>query len=80
MEDTTIRRLIKEAWKVKEKAYCPYSKFQVGAALLADDGSIITGCNVENAAYPSGQCAEQCAIGKAVSLGYRKFKACAVST
>lgn len=61
-------------------AYCPYSKFAVGAAILCSDGSIITGCNIENAAYTVGICAERCAIAAAVSQGKRQFIAIAVST
>lgn len=58
----------------------PYSKFRVGCSLLFADGSIYTGCNVENASYPVGICAERTAISKAVSEGKRKIKALGVST
>lgn len=61
-------------------AYCPYSKFRVGCALLAQSGKVYTGCNVENAAYPAGICAERTAITKAVSEGDTAFKAIAVIT
>ncbi|UCZ54504.1 cytidine deaminase [Bacillus shivajii] len=75
MEKTT---LISEAKKAREKAYVPYSKFPVGAALLSEDGQIYHGCNIENAAYSMCNCAERTAIFKAVSDGVRQFKAIAV--
>jgi cytidine deaminase len=68
------------ARKVRELAYAPYSKYKVGAALLAADGTIYTGCNVENAAYPATMCAERNAIHHAVAEGRRKFVAIAVAT
>jgi len=61
------KSLMNEAIKAKKSAYAPYSKFNVGAALLLDDGTIITGNNQENAAYPSGICAERVAIWNAAS-------------
>ena len=61
-----------------EKAYCPYSHFPVGAALECADGSVYTGCNVENAVYPAGICAERTAFFKAVYDGHRDFSAIAV--
>ena len=61
-----------------KNAYAPYSKFQVGAALLAKDGRVFTGCNVENASYGATNCAERTAIFKAVSEGYREFDAIAI--
>lgn len=67
---------IKEAIEAKEKAYAPYSNFKVGAALLCEDGSIYTGCNIENASYSATICAERVAINKAVSEGKTKF--CAI--
>ena len=57
-----------------EKAYCPYSHFPVGAALECEDGTVFTGCNVENAAYPAGICAERNAIFHAVSEGHTRFR------
>lgn len=66
--------------KAQTYAYCPYSKFRVGCALLAASGKIYTGCNVENAAYPAGICAERTAITKAVSEGDTAFRAIAVIT
>ncbi|XP_076648533.1 cytidine deaminase [Halictus rubicundus] len=73
-----IQSLIKESIAVREHSYSPYSKFKVGAAVLCCDGTISSGCNVENASYPVGTCAERVAIGKAVSEGKRKFKALVV--
>ncbi|MBL4853504.1 MAG: cytidine deaminase [Robiginitomaculum sp.] len=69
MVDTPNKDLLKVAQAVRENAYAPYSKFHVGAAILAADGQIYAGCNVENAAYPEGQCAEASAISAMVSGG-----------
>ena len=71
--------LCETAIKARECSYAPYSKFRVGAALLAMDGTIFTGCNVENASYGLCICAERTAICKAVSEGVREFEAIAVS-
>nr|WP_245828902.1 cytidine deaminase [Salipaludibacillus agaradhaerens] len=71
-------QLLEEAKRAREKAYVPYSNFQVGAALLASDGNIFHGCNIENAAYSMCNCAERTAIFKAVSDGVREFTAMAV--
>lgn len=70
--------LLNQAEAAGKLAYAPYSKFKVGAALLTMEDEIITGCNVENAAFTPGNCAERTAIFKAVSEGKRKFKAIAI--
>ena len=70
--------LLETAKKAAMKAYAPYSKFKVGAALMASDGSIYTGCNVENSSYGLSMCAERVALFKAVSEGKREFLAIAV--
>jgi cytidine deaminase len=72
--------LIQAAFDVRAKAYAPYSNYSVGAALLLEDGNIITGVNVENASYGLSNCAERTAVFKAVTEGYRKFLAVAVAT
>ena len=69
------RELVMEALKARKQAYCPYSGFAVGAALLCADGRVFTGCNIENAAYPATNCAERTAIFKAVSEGCSKLSA-----
>ncbi|MFM2147851.1 MAG: hypothetical protein RLZZ187_157 [Pseudomonadota bacterium] len=71
--------LLAEAEAARAAAYAPYSHFQVGAALLAEDGAIQRGVNVENAAYPAGLCAERAAIAAAVTAGRRRFTAIAVA-
>ncbi len=70
--------LIQEAIAAGEKAYAPYSDFKVGAALLGVSGQIYTGCNVENASYGAGICAERTAVVKAISQGEQEFLALAV--
>lgn len=67
-----------EAYEAQKRAYTPYSHFQVGAALLTEDGEIIRGCNIENSAYTPTNCAERTAFFKAVSEGKTKFKAIAI--
>jgi len=71
-------QLIAMARKAMQQAYTPYSHFQVGAALLCADGTVFTGCNVENAAYGATICAERTAFVKAVSEGLRDFAAIAI--
>lgn len=78
LQQTEIRTLIKKAIEARRKSYSPYSHYQVGAALLAGDGQIITGCNIENAAYGPSNCAERTAFFKAVSEGIREFAAIAI--
>lgn len=75
MTDKELIALAKEAAK---NAYVPYSKYTVGAALLAKNGKVYTGCNIENAAYGPTNCAERTAFFKAVSEGEREFSAIAV--
>ncbi len=70
--------LIEEAKKARVKAYTPYSKFQVGAALLAEDGTIYHGCNIENAAYSATNCGERTALFSAMAQGQTKFVKLAV--
>lgn len=67
--------LFAAARAAQARAYAPYSRFSVGAALLSDDGAVHAGCNVENAAYPSGSCAEQGAISAMVAGGGRAIRA-----
>ena len=71
-------KLVAAAWRVREAAYSPYSNFPVGAALLAGDGRIFVGCNVENISYGLTNCAERVAIGAAIAAGVRKFVAAVV--
>lgn len=71
--------LLAEAEAARAAAYAPYSRFQVGAALLADDGTIQRGVNVENASYPAGICAERGAIAAAVAGGRTRFRAIAIA-
>jgi cytidine deaminase len=70
--------LVDAAWAVRENAHAPYSGFLVGAALLAEDGRIFTGCNIENISYGLTQCAERVAIGTAIAAGVRRFLALVV--
>lgn len=71
-------QLIQEAKAAMQMAYVPYSKFQVGAALLTKDGKVYRGCNIENAAYSMANCAERTALFKAISEGDKEFYAIAV--
>ena len=72
------QELVKQALAARKFAYVPYSKFRVGAAVLAKNGTIYTGCNIENAAYTPTNCAERTAVFKAVSEGITEFDAIAV--
>lgn len=72
--------LVNAARQARSQAYAPYSNFAVGAALLTADGTIHQGCNVENASYPVGICAERTAMSRAVADGHREFVAIAIVT
>lgn len=78
--EPALLSLAEAAAQVRLQAYAPYSGFAVGAALRALDGTVLTGCNVENASFPVGQCAERSAIGRAVSDGQRRFDVIAIVT
>jgi cytidine deaminase len=78
ISDDLMARLVAAARKARERAYAPYSRFAVGAALLDEHGHIHAGCNIENAAYPQGQCAEASAIAHLVLAGGTRILAAAV--
>ncbi|MCL2174793.1 MAG: cytidine deaminase [Treponema sp.] len=80
IEKKQMDELFAQAQKIAGMAYAPYSKFRVGAALLCEDGKIITGVNVENRSFGLTVCAERNAVGTAVALGQKRFLALAVST
>ena len=80
LTDQERQALIDLANEARRRAYAPYSNYQVGAALRTKSGRLFTGCNIENAAYPTGICAERVAIFKAVSEGERQFEVIAVVT
>ena len=75
----TDKELVEKAVKALENSYSPYSGFKVGAALLTKDGRIFVGCNIENASYPAGICAERTALGNAVSAGAGDFLKIAIA-
>jgi len=72
--------LISRALAARERAYAPYSHYHVGAAVLTETGAMVSGCNIENAVYPLGLCAERVAIFKAISEGAQQILAVAVAT
>lgn len=74
----SYQELMKTAIEARKKAYCPYSGFSVGAALLCADGTVYSGCNIENESYSPTNCAERTAFFKAVSEGQREFVAIAI--
>jgi cytidine deaminase len=80
MDDKARQELMRAATEIRERAYCPYSEFAVGAALLDDQGTIHVGVNVENASYPVGVCAERNALFSAVTKGSHTFVALALMT
>lgn len=75
---SVVQELTQKAVEAQEHSYCPYSHYKVSAAVLTENGKIFTGCNVENATYPAGCCAERTAIFKAVSEGSTDIKAIAI--
>lgn len=75
-----LDKLIAAAWAVRENAYVPYSHFAVGAAVLAADGKIYQGCNIENISFGLTNCAERTAIFQAVAHGQREFSQIAICT
>jgi cytidine deaminase len=80
LDDTLLDALGERALVARQRAYAPYSRFLVGAALLCDDGTVIDGCNVENASYGLCICAERTAVVTAVAQGRRAFQAIAIAT
>ena len=80
LTDEERHSLIDLANEARRRAYAPYSNYPVGAALRTKSGKMFTGVNVENAAYPTGMCAERTAVFKAVSEGEREFEVIAVVT
>lgn len=78
IEDSGFALLAKKAREALENAYCPYSNYRVGAAVLTVGGRIYSGCNIENGSYGATNCAERTAVFKAVSEGEREFKALAI--
>ncbi len=78
MKEQKEKELIQKAMDMTKLSYAPYSGYHVGAALMAKDGSIFTGCNIENASYGATNCAERTAFFKAVSEGVKDFEAIAI--
>jgi cytidine deaminase len=78
MDEATLKTLIDAARHARTLSYSPYSRFRVGAALLCEDGTIMEGTNVENAAYTPSICAERSAVAAAVSSGRQRFEAIAI--
>jgi cytidine deaminase len=80
MTDTDLDELVRSAWDARSRAYAPYSRFRVGAAVRTGDGRVFTGANVENASYSVAICAERVAGAAAVAAGYRDIEAVAVTS
>ena len=78
MDNSIIKNLINHAIKARNNAYVPYSSFKVGAAILTKCGTTFSGCNIENAAFTPGNCAERTAIFSAIAAGYRDFSIIAI--
>lgn len=78
MQNINHKDLVEQAYTAMTYAYVPYSKFQVGAALLGKSGKVYTGCNVESASYGATNCAERTAVFKAISEGEQEFDAIAI--
>lgn len=74
MSKNIVQQMLEKAKVAMKNAYCPYSHFHVGAAVLADDGNIYAGCNIENASYRVTQCAESSAVGNMISHGAKHIK------
>jgi cytidine deaminase len=79
-QDLDLRNLVDAATAVRCRAHAPYSNYQVGAALQTDDGTVFTGCNVENASYGLTICAERCAVGSAIAGGKKQIVTMAICT
>jgi cytidine deaminase len=80
LDDATLDALAARSLVARQQAYAPYSRFLVGAALLCADGTVVDGCNVENASYGLCICAERTAVAAAVAGGRRRFRAVAIAT
>jgi cytidine deaminase len=80
VDDHESRALHERAIAAMERAYAPYSGFHVGVALLGGDGSITEACNVENASFPAGTCAERAALAAAIARGVRTFRTLVIAT
>jgi len=78
--DPIDKELIAAASNVRKNSYSPYSNYCVGAAVLTEDNEIVSGCNVENSAYPLTICAEKACLSSAISQGHKKFKKIAIVT